>query len=202
MLGFTKTFSPTYARSPNVQNHRPARIFAQVRWIAMLALGGKGSMVGNFTLRRTRTERERQEKLLWHAGENQPWSVGEAKAPVEGWLAEQYAAGGTALAQQRQTTLNKSPANASFLNRRKNRNRPKTKPASRAVRDSDRRKGDMADHLTGLLGHQRNGKCVGLTQSANNEVLGMTAIGMRGKRLASDFTNGVFVAFAFGTDYK
>lgn len=56
--------------------------------------------------------------------------------------------------------------------------------------------------LTGPLGHQRNGKGIGLTQSADNEVLGMAAIGMRGKRLASDFVNGVFVTLVLGADYE
>ena len=58
----------------------------------------------------------------------------------------------------------------------------------------------MADHLTRLLGHQRNGKGVSITQSVNNELLGVTAAWVRQERQACDFTNNHFVGWTFWAD--
>jgi len=100
--------------------------------------GAEGRVIENLALRDKGLERKRQEKRLRHPGQNKPGMVGETEAAIVRRLAEQYAAGGAASAQQRQAMLDQAPPDALFLERRKYRNRPQPLPSVRAVGNGHR----------------------------------------------------------------
>jgi hypothetical protein len=154
-----------------------------------LFAGTKGGVVRHLPARLRWLKDPRQEELLRHPFEHQVRATLKKESTIEFRLAEQDTPFCALLHQSLETVLYESRADALPLRIGQDRHRAKAEPALRAVRNRDRRKGDMADDPGIDFCDEGDRKGSALSKSVDDELFGVATVRMSEERRAGGATD-------------
>jgi hypothetical protein len=157
-------------------------------------------MVRHRAVRDFTGERQAHEVFGRDVLDGQRLAVAEAEAQVVGGVADEQAAVGAELAQGFDAGFDQARADALPLTVGGDGDRAEGEPVEVVSRRSGGREGDVTDDLASVFGNEREGQRAGVAQCVDDQVFGLMAERMIGKRGDVDALYCGEILFRFGSN--